>query len=327
MSGRRNRFRGNLLSAGKPLNTGDYGTRVQKFRLVSAGVANTIPLSIPGAPTNVVATLSGNNAAVITWDAPINRNGSINNGGSIITSYIITCSSGFTLNVSGSLTSALFTGLSNSRTFTFTMVAINRIGTSPQSARSNEITILSVPNAPTNVLAELSGNNAATITWNPPFNGGSVIIKYTITCNTGTPLDVSGSLTSALFTGLSNGSTFTFTMVAINSIGPSPASAPSNGITTPASVPDAPTNVFAELSGNNAAAITWTPPYNGGSVIIKYTITCNTGTPLDVSGSLTSALFTGLSNGSTFTFTMVAINIIGPSPPSEPSNGITTPPI
>jgi hypothetical protein len=139
MSGRRNRFRGNLLSAGKPLKSGDYGTRVQKFRLVSAGVANTIPFSIPGTPTNVVATLSGNNAAVITWNAPINRNGSINNGGSVITSYLITCSSGFKLNVSGSLTNALFTGLSSATTFTFTMVAINSIGTSPRSTLSNTI--------------------------------------------------------------------------------------------------------------------------------------------------------------------------------------------
>jgi hypothetical protein len=327
MSGRRNRFRGNLLSSGKPLNTGDYGTRVQKFRLVSAGVANTIPLSIPGAPTNVVATLSGNNAAVITWDAPINRNGSINNGGSVITSYIITCSSGFTLNVLGSLTSALFTGLSNGTTFTFTIVAINSIGTSPQSTTSNEISTFFVPDAPTNVLAELSGNNAATITWNPPFNGGSVIIQYIITRSSGIPLNVLGSLTSALFTGLSGDTSYNFFMEAINRIGTSPQSTLSNTIRTPISAPDAPTNVLAELSGNNAAAITWTPPYSGGSVIIKYTITCNTGTPLDVSGSLTSALFTGLSNGTTFTFTMVAINIIGTSPASAPSNEITTPPI
>ena len=234
MSGRRNRFRGNLLSSGKPLNTGDYGTRVQKFRLVSAGVANTIPLSIPGAPTNVVATLSGNNAAIITWNAPININGSINNGGSVITSYIITCSSGFTLNVLGSLTSALFTGLSNATTFTFTIVAINSIGTSVRSTASNSIrTPASVPDAPTNVFAELSGNNAAAITWTPPYNGGSVIIRYTITCSSGFPLDVSGSLTSALFTGLSNGTTFTFTMVAINIIGTSPRSTLSNSIRTP----------------------------------------------------------------------------------------------
>ena len=140
MSGRRNAFRGNLLSSGKPLKTGDYGTKMQSVRLVSAGLANVVPLSVPGAPTKVVATLSGNNAAVITWNAPINKNGSINNGGSVITSYRITCSSGFILDVLGSLTSALFTGLSSGTTFTFTIVAINSIGSSPPSSQSNSIT-------------------------------------------------------------------------------------------------------------------------------------------------------------------------------------------
>ena len=328
MSGRRNAFRGNLLSSGKPLKTGDYGTKMQSVRLVSTGLANVIPLSVPGAPTKVVATLSGNNAAVITWNAPINKNGSINNGGSVITSYRITCSSGFILDVLGSLTSALFTGLSSGTTFTFTIVAINSIGSSPPSSPSNSISTIFVPTAPIDVVATLVGTSEADISWNAPLdNGGSVITSYIITCSSGFTLDVLGSLTSALFTGLSSGTTFTFTIVAINSIGSSPPSSPSNSIST-IFVPTAPIDVVATLVGTSEADISWNAPLdNGGSVITSYIITCSSGFTLDVLGSLTYARFIGLSSGTPFTFTIVAINSIGSSPPSSPSNSITTPPI
>jgi Domain of unknown function (DUF4082)/Fibronectin type III domain len=97
------------------------------------------------------------------------------------------------------------------------------------------------PGAPTGVTA-VAGNSAATITWTAPANGGSAITSYAVTPYVGTVAQpattVSGTSTSAVISGLSNGTTYTFTVNATNAIGSGPASSPSNSVTpSPAATP------------------------------------------------------------------------------------------
>ncbi len=92
--------------------------------------------------------------------------------------------------------------------------------------------------------------------------------------------------------------------------------------------PGAPTAVTA-TAGNGSASVSWTAPSNGGSPITSYTVTPYIGstaqTPVTVTGSppTTSTTVTGLTNGTTYAFTVSATNAIGTGPASAASNAVT----
>jgi uncharacterized repeat protein (TIGR01451 family) len=131
-------------------------------------------------------------------------------------------------------TSANITGLTNGTAVEFVVQACNASGCSPFSAPSSVVTPqpLTIPDAPTGVVAS-AGNKSAAIAWTAPANtGGSPLISYTITANPGNlVLTVPATQTGANFIGLTNGNTYTFTVHATNATGNSLESLPSNSVT------------------------------------------------------------------------------------------------
>src|SRR5712692_5999756 len=91
-------------------------------------------------------------------------------------------------------------------------------------------------------------------------------------------------------------------------------------------LPDAPTNLLA-IAGDASATVSWNPPaYTGGLSVQAYMVTASPGGQTTTVGpSATSAMLTGLSNGTTYTFTVVANNAVGDGTPSSPSNSIIPP--
>lgn len=185
--------------------------------------------TVPGAPTGVSAA-AGNASATVSWTAPAS------NGGASITSYTVTASpGGSTATAGGSATNAVVTGLTNGVTYTFTVHATNSYGNGPESIPSGQVKpgSLTAPAAPTGVSAT-AGNAQATVAWSAPAsNGGSAITSYTVTSSPGgiTAVTPDGSTTAATVTGLTNGTAYTFTVHATNSVGNGPESAPSNPVT------------------------------------------------------------------------------------------------
>ena len=90
-----------------------------------------------------------------------------------------------------------------------------------------------LPAAPSNVQASSTTNNQATVTWTPATTGGPVsnyIVYPQVGSTLRTPQSFPGSATSGTVTGLSGNGTYSFTVVASNTVGNSPVSAASNAV-------------------------------------------------------------------------------------------------
>lgn len=207
-------------------------------RYYAVSTTPTAPTA-PGTPVGVTAS-GGDSQAFISF---------LSGGGSPATSYTIrnaTASNGHlvpdvVVPVNGStLTSAVAVGgLTNGVAYTFIVSATNAQGTSAFSAPSNSVTPLAitVPGAPTGAIA-LASDSQATVTWvAPASNGNATITSYTVTARingvatANTATTPNGNTTSAVVTGLTNGTTYTFTVHATNIKGAGPESAPSNAVT------------------------------------------------------------------------------------------------
>jgi predicted phage tail protein len=190
----------------------------------------------------------------------------------------------------------------------------------------------SAPAVPTGVNA-VAGTASATVTWAAPAeNGGSPVTSYTVTPYkeglAQTPVTAAAGEAAKTISGLSAGSSYTFTVIAVNSVGQSPQSAPSNAVTpVAAATPGAPTGVAA-VAKSSGALVTWTAPIeSGGSPITGYRITPYLGgvaqTATTTNLAATSATVAGLTNGSAYTFKVAAINAVGTGSDSTPSVAVT----
>lgn len=280
----------------------------------STSVTPTAPIGSPGSPTNVTA-VAGNGQATISFTPPAN------DGGNPITGYIIT-SQPEGLTATGTTSPITVTGLTNGTAYTFTVVAVNGVGNSPQSAPSASVTPLAPPDAPTGVTA-VAGNGEATVSFTPPANnGGSAITGYKVISEPG-GITATGTTGPITVTGLTNDTPYTFKVVATNSVGDSPESTPSTSVTptAPAGSPAAPTNVAA-AAGNGQATISFTPPVDdGGNPITGYIVTSQPG-GLTATGAASPITITGLTNGTSYTFTVKAINAAGSSAASTASSAV-----
>lgn len=186
----------------------------------------------PSAPTGVAA-VAGNQSASVSWSASADT-----------TSYLVTSNpGGFTCTTSG--TSCTVSGLTNGMGYTFTVVARNAAGnSSASSASTSVIPALPAPLAPTGVAAT-AGDQAATVSWTASANATG----YVVTSNPG-GFTCSTSGTSCAVSGLTNGTAYTFSVVAQNATGDSSPSSASTSVTPSAAAPSVTT--ISPTSGSTA---------------------------------------------------------------------------
>ncbi len=168
------------------LNNGDtYSFTVTATNASGTGPASgsttATPSTVPGAPTNVTAAVGppvASGAAAVSWTAPAS------NGGAGISKYTVTSSTGSKTCSTTSTppatpaTTCTVTGLTNGTNYTFTVTATNASGTGAASAAGpvGGVVPSAVPATPTAPTVSVAGlNGQASITWTAPNNEGSAI--------------------------------------------------------------------------------------------------------------------------------------------------------
>lgn len=172
------------------------------------------------------------------------------------------------------------------------------------------------PGALQNVVATPT-NGGATVSFSPPLSdGGSPITNYGGNCAAAgqTTVFAGGSNvpTPLVFSGMTNGVTYSCTVGAGNLAGSGP---PTIVSVTPRTVPDAPV-IGIVTAGNGQASVAFTPSVsNGGSAITNYTAFCRipaSTPPYPNATGLTSPLVvTGLVNGTAYECAVNAQNAAG----------------
>ena len=174
----------------------------------------------PSKPTPLGAT-PGNGSASISFTAPSD------NGGRAITKYQFTTNGGSTWTDAdaGTTSPVTISGLTNGTNYSVKLRAVNSIGEGEMSSVAVSVTPVvpaSVPAAPTAVAAT-AGDGSVSVAFTAGATGGSAITKYQYRLGAGSWVDA--GLTSPIaISGLTNFTTYSIQVRAVNAAGPGAAS-------------------------------------------------------------------------------------------------------
>ena len=307
-----------------------YRFKVLAVNSVAEGAASAylemMPASQPEQPGPPTTTATSSTSVTFEWTEG-------ENGGTPVTDYKvywdggISGSSGVAAATTGSLRTFTTTSVTAGTSYVFWVSAVNFVG---EGTASTQTTVLaaSVPLAPAmpTVTATYS---SVSLTWVAPDSRGSTVTEYDIYWDSdGNSVDNFASLatTSNLFhtitTGITQGITYKFKIVAKNAVGSSDESP--IGLALAASTPEQPATL-TKLSGDTTSiTVQWVSPDARGSPITNYDVYWDEGVGGDPRTLLTTTVSTSfsasttqkiadLTDGQTYKFSLVARNAIGSS--------------
>lgn len=183
------------------------------------------------------------------------------------------------------------------------------------------------PLTPETFSAAVASDTAITLTWAaasvpagaPPVSG------YRIYNAVGTLIRTLGDTTTTTFTGLSAGTTYTYSVAAVNAVGESPKT-PLRSVTSTATRPTPPASLSATAASDTSVSLTWSASSvsAGGLALTGYRLYSGAGTFLATLGLVTSTTRTGLAPGTTYSFYVTAVNGAGESGASVTRTVTTT---
>ncbi len=289
-------------------NGTEYCVQVRAVNAAGSGVASadvcSTPKTTPSAPS-ISSSESRDRSAYLEFELGAN-------GGSPITRLEYSTDGGSTWVVAGSTRSPLvIDGLTNGTSYGVKLRAVNTVG---DGAATSTVTITPVTRAAAPTLSSVTASaGQVSVTFGAPgSNGGSTISNYEYSIDGGaswTARSPSSTTSPLVITGLTNGTNYGISMRAVTSAGGGSASTVLYG--QPVAAPSAPTSMSV-TAANQRLSVSFTAPSNNGSPITTYEYSLNGGTSW-TSASTTSSAFdiTGLTNGTTYSVRIRAVNAVG----------------
>ena len=328
--GRSVAYAANTLPTGVTLSGNTVSGTPTVTGTTNALITATAPNSNKTATRNINFQI---NPDVVTWSSPADNTLINSNVGSSITQSLSATSvagrsityTANTLPGGLSISENTITGTLTTQANTTSLITATSATTNRTATRTLLFYVKTVPNAPTIGTATVTGSTTATVAFTAPvYDGNSPIIQYIATSSPGN-ITATGSSSPINMTGLTTGTSYTFTVKAVNAAGQSNASSSSNSITT-YSISGAPTIGSATATSSTTASVSFTAPAsNGGTPITSYTAVSSPG---NITGTLSQAgsgtiNVSGLTPGTTYSFTVYATNSVGNSSSSSSSNSVT----
>jgi hypothetical protein len=255
----------------------------------------------------------------LTWQAPLS------NGGAPIQHYTLQRAGAAPITVTG--LSYTDNAVTNGTTYSYTVTATNSAGAGPASNTATATPEPVAPSAAQNLKAA-AGNQTVTLTWSAPASdGGAPPVTYSVNRN-GSLLAGATGLTTLSYADntVTNGTTYSYTVVASNSVGPGPASNTATATPTAgATIPGAPSLSASPANPRGVRLTVTAPANNGGSPVTQYQIyrgTSSGGETFDgtVNCSSSSCTFKdpkSTSSGVTYYYKAYATNGVGTGPASN----------
>lgn len=165
-----------------------------------------------------------------------------------------------------------------------------------------------VPGAP----SATASSRTAVVSFSPAVPNGAPVEYYTVYAN-GVPHQCAAA--PCTITGLTNGTSYSIYVTATSSVGQGQDSGTTTA--TPNAVPDQVTGL-AVTPGDGTVALTWRPAVDAGTPVTGYEVEVSPppsgGQQITDVGVTTSHTFTGLTDSTEYTFTVLARNALGSAP-------------
>jgi hypothetical protein len=310
---------------GPPVRRGNAGAVTAPAAAAGSSGQGQGTAALPSAPAGATAS-AGDGQATVGWSAA-------ESNGSAIDKYTVSWSAGDggSVSVPGGQDSVVVPGLTDGDTYVFTVTATNAKGTGPGAQTAPVVPNRNAPGAPQTVSAQAQADGTILVQWSAADGNGVAIAGYRVTPGeadglTLRPVSVSGSGLSVVLgtsAGIVVGSTYTFTVAAMNTDDVSgSASLPSSPVTASSS-PEAVTGLTAVPSGGGTAEVSWScdavcaqgnPPFQY-EIAVSPALSPPPTSPVSAQpGAGQSDTISGLVTGVTYTVTVTAENEWGRGP-------------
>ena len=284
-----------------------------------AGVTASVSVSLDLVPSFGNATINDQSYNVGTSIAPLKLPEASGGDGTLTYSLSPNLPGGLTFDAGRRDITGTPTAVMGSTTYTYTAKDNN----DDTAALQFNITVaVAGPPAAPKDLKATPGDTRMTLVWTDPRDNS--ISKYQVRHVKGTSVpdgtlwsDIDPSdarTTSHTVTGLTNDTTYTFEIRAVNTLGEGPASAVTE--TPKLAIPDAPTD-FTAVPGDGEVRLSWVLPTNASEidrVQVSHKVSSEPGDYkpwVELAKDRTTYTFTGLTNGTEYDFIVRALNGAG----------------